>query len=280
MINVVMLILSLIVVFVFFKLIKDQGSKIHFQKSKIIQLLTGASWVLVIFNIPLMFFVDYTLSILSIVHLVLLSFLVSVSVILFVQDFQNKRIREFYILSSIGLISLVFFVMNLFSERELLFDFFNSLLLIPVVLVLFYLFNEKTNLRISFNKKNYFFVVPLTVFLFAFSVFNLSLEFNPVTPVFFVSIFTAFFIHLFNLLILRDNAELIESKNMINSHLILLVLCFFVCFMFVSLGLFFGGILFVLILLSLFLIKLVKNKFLRYFFVLLFFVILFGFYFV
>ncbi len=194
--------------------------RVYYDKKKTLQFISAVSLVLLLFTVPLLFFADYTLPPSYLLLSLAVSFLFLFGLVTFLEGFSSLKFR-------IQNYAIFFFLVPVLTIFQTLLRNPNDLVifvyLIPIALVAPMLSS------IKITRKNLPNLLPSFSFIALMYFFiNVAQGYGPITTLVLFSVSFAFASQLFNILYFRNSAEILESKNFINHHLVKFVFGLFI----------------------------------------------------
>ncbi len=201
--------------FMLFYPLDSLARKVYFEKKKMVQFISAVALVLLIFNIPLLFFVDYTLSAKEILLTLTVSTVFLFGLFKFLEKTHSAKFRQQNYMSFLFFLPLIIVIQSLIRNP-------NSLLillyLIPSLLIMPFFFSNKLGIRNLLNLFPSFSVIALL-----YLIIGLVNAHGIITTMALFSVSFAFVSQIFNVFYFRNSADILETKSFVNSHMFIFI---------------------------------------------------------
>ncbi|HDP74128.1 MAG TPA: hypothetical protein ENN46_04220 [Candidatus Woesearchaeota archaeon] len=185
---------------------KELSGRINIPKKKIIQGLTGISWLILAFSLPLAFLSDFTIDFPALLGIMLCSGITLHSALIINEKIPKDYFRRHFAFLFLFTLSVFHIFFSVFGQLANYFSF--AWLVIPIAGA-----GLANGMRSIKRNDKIILVTPVLAVLGVFIAWMISASYNIFTFVFFFSLFFAFFTNSLNLVLFRSHSEIIEAKN-------------------------------------------------------------------
>jgi hypothetical protein len=187
---------------------KEITGMIKVPKKKIIQALTGISWLLLAFSVPFAAFADFTVDLPAILGIMMCSGIVLHSILVISEKSPKDLFRRNFAFLFIVTLAVFQVFFSIFGTPA---NYF-SIIWLALPLLGVSLARGMNSIKKS---EKAFLVSPVLIVLAIFVAWIISASFNAFTFLFFFALFFAFFSTLLNVLVFRSHSEIMEAKSWI-----------------------------------------------------------------